>query len=105
MDLDKALKLLHDCPNIGFCYNCNTKPIYTIEQKDLPILFEYIQKQTQNMNKDCTNCAGCTQWKCDCSNIRNQAIDDFAEAVKSLIVDLSVIRFKDIDEIAEQLKN
>ena len=39
------------------------------------------------------------------SDIRNQAIDDFAEAVKSLIVDLSVIRFKDIDEIAEQLKN
>lgn len=31
-------------------------------------------------------------------------IDDFAESVKNLIVDLSVIRFKDIDEIAEQLK-
>ena len=34
----------------------------------------------------------------------NKAIDDFTEAVKELIVDLSVIRFKDIDEIAEQLK-
>lgn len=34
----------------------------------------------------------------------NKAIDDFAESVKNLIVDLSVIRFKDIDEIAEQLK-
>ena len=33
-----------------------------------------------------------------------KAIDDFAESVKNLIVDLSVIRFKDIDEIAEQLK-
>ena len=34
----------------------------------------------------------------------NKAVDDFAESVKNLIVDLSVIRFKDIDEITEQLK-
>lgn len=33
-----------------------------------------------------------------------KAVDDFAESVKNLIVDLSVIKFKDIDEIAEQLK-
>ena len=33
-----------------------------------------------------------------------KAVDDFAESVKNLIVDLSVIRFKDIDEIVEQLK-
>lgn len=34
----------------------------------------------------------------------DKAIDDFAESVKNLIADSSVIRFKDIDEIAEQLK-
>ena len=34
----------------------------------------------------------------------NKAIDDFVKEVKNLIVDLNVIRFKDIDEIAEQLK-
>ena len=34
----------------------------------------------------------------------NNAIDDFVESVKNLIADSSVIRFKDIDEIAEQLK-
>ena len=34
----------------------------------------------------------------------SQSIDDFSEAVKKLIVDSSVIRFKDIDRIAEQLK-
>ena len=33
-----------------------------------------------------------------------KAIDDFAESVKNLIADSSVIRCKDIDEIAEQLK-
>lgn len=36
--------------------------------------------------------------------IYNKAIDDFVESVKNLIADSSVIRFKDIDEIAEQLK-
>ena len=35
----------------------------------------------------------------------SQSVDDFSEAVKKLIADSSVIRFKDIDEIAEQLKN
>ena len=34
----------------------------------------------------------------------NKAIDDFVESVKNLITDSSVIKFKDIDEIAEQLK-
>ena len=33
-----------------------------------------------------------------------KAVDDFAESVKNLIADSPVIRFKDIDEIAEQLK-
>lgn len=34
----------------------------------------------------------------------NKAIDDFAKEVKNLIINLNVIRFNDIDEIAEQLK-
>ena len=33
-----------------------------------------------------------------------KAVDDFAESVKNLIAGSSVIRFKDIDEISEQLK-
>lgn len=38
------------------------------------------------------------------NNGYNKAIYDFKSEVKNLIVDLNVIRFKDIDEIAEQLK-
>ena len=34
----------------------------------------------------------------------NKAIDDFKKEIKDLIIDLSVIKFKDIDEIAELLK-
>ena len=32
-----------------------------------------------------------------------KAVDDFAESAKNLIADSSVIKFKDIDEIAERL--
>ena len=49
--------------------------------------------------------------KYDCNSVEeamhngyNKAIDDFVESVKNLIADSFVIRFKDIDEIAEQLK-
>lgn len=34
----------------------------------------------------------------------NKAIDDFSKDVKDLLVDLSVIRFKHIDNLVEQLK-
>lgn len=34
----------------------------------------------------------------------NKAIDDFKKEIKNLIIDLNVIKFKDIDEIAEHLK-
>lgn len=36
--------------------------------------------------------------------VRNQAIDDFKSEVKDLINNSTVIRYKDVDEIAEQLK-
>ena len=36
--------------------------------------------------------------------VRNQAIDDFKSEVKDLINNSTVIRHKDVDEIAEQLK-
>ena len=38
-------------------------------------------KALQQENK-CKDCAGCTAYNCDCSNIKIQAIDDFIEALK-----------------------
>lgn len=29
----------------------------------------------------CEDCAGCTVWKCDCANIRQQAIDEFVKKI------------------------
>lgn len=49
----------------------------------------------------------CIQLECNFTTIedvRNKAIDDFKKEIKNLIIDLNVIKFKDIDEIAQQLK-
>ena len=29
----------------------------------------------------CEDCAGCTVWKCDCANTRQQAIDEFVKKI------------------------
>lgn len=30
----------------------------------------------------CSECAGCTQWKCDCANVREKVIDDVVEKLE-----------------------
>jgi hypothetical protein len=35
------------------------------------------------INTNCIDCAGCKQWKCDCSNIKAEAIKEFAERLKT----------------------
>ena len=57
----------------------------------------------------CEDCAGCTVWKCDCANIRQQAIDEFANVLKENYDYLPQILSQEafglyIDEYAEQLK-
>lgn len=82
---------------------------------------EAVEKQKKAEHR-CKDCAGCTQWKCDCSNIRNKAIDDFVEKLKANYEDdediyailsdndtyayaTSCVLFEEyIDRIAEQLK-
>lgn len=55
----------------------------------------------------CEDCAGCTNWLCDCANIRANAIDEFAEQMKELVykwIDKGFIAVGCIDKIAEQMK-
>lgn len=63
----------------------------------------------------CKDCAGCTNWLCDCANTRAHAIDEFAEKIKHFMRsnvedaeyfgDCSCEIFEsEIDEIAEQMK-
>lgn len=90
MTLDEAITLL----------KFNNKHIADLKNDDLQQLAEWLEElksyrasvfsgdMTQKMLKE-EYC---------------KAVDDFAESVKNLIADSSVIRFKDIEEIAENLK-
>ena len=51
-----------------------TKNIIENQATEIEILREEIKRLT---NK-CDDCAGCTQWRCDCSNIEIQAYEKFA---------------------------
>lgn len=67
-------------------------------------------RKLENENK-CKDCAGCTQWKCDCSNIRNKTIDEFVDNLirnsRTEIIDGNIrliVTEKRIKLIAEQMK-
>lgn len=38
-------------------------------------------KALKENQRKCEDCAGCTNWKCDCANIREQAITEFYDKV------------------------
>lgn len=39
-----------------------------------------LQAENERLKNKCEDCAGCSAWKCDCSNIRNE----FAERLKEI---------------------
>lgn len=93
---------------------------YTERAKDCEQLAKWLEEYKANNHLKCSECAGCTSWKCDCSNVRNKAIDDFVEQLKnSLMNNYRHLSTKDtdgfdwlttdavnthIDEVAKQLK-
>lgn len=68
----------------------------------LPLLEELKMLRDEKRNR-CNDCAGCTQWKCDCSNIRNNAIDEVIEKVKGIYA-FTILEEEQINQISEQLK-
>lgn len=82
----KPIQIVNSIQN-DFCgVQCEfTKDIIENQATEIEILKEEIKKLT---NK-CNDCAGCTQWKCDCSNIEIQAYEKFAERVIKLIEEKS----------------
>ena len=62
------------------------------------------------IKKECDECAGCTQWKCDCSNIKIEAYEEFANELKCRTHEIScntlqVVTEYDIDDLLKELKS
>ena len=60
--------------------------------------------EKSNFNPKMLKSATDLAYQCGYHQGRVDAINDFKKSVKELVVDLNVIRFKDIDEIAEELE-
>lgn len=54
-------------------------------------------KASKENERKCEDCAGCTNWNCDCANVRVQAIDEFASALANKD---NIVKY-DIDELME----
>ena len=65
------------------------------------------QSEVDVLKNKCEDCAGCSEWKCDCSNIRNQAIEEFAERLKDTYKNHLVCSFNvlnnDIDNLVKEM--
>ena len=74
-------------------------------------------KALKENQRKCEECAGCTEWMCDCANVRDKTIDEFAERLKEKAEEImqnpdimldckkcTIWKVKDIDEIAEEMR-
>ena len=44
---------------------------------------QFKESRIAELEHKCDDCAGCTQWKCDCANIEMHAVKQFAEMLKA----------------------
>lgn len=74
-----ALTLINELESenerLNECYKVKAYDKLRAENKQL-------KDRIAELEHKCDDCAGCTQWKCDCANIETQAVEQFAERLK-----------------------
>ena len=87
---------------VEFCYHSMEREIDRLPQ--------YMPENVIETKDKCKDCAGCTAWKCDCANIRAEAINEFAKKLTASVKENYFFagEFKEwtlraIEEVAEEL--
>ena len=65
------------------------------------------QAEIEKFTHSCDDCAGCTEWQCDCWNVRIQAIKEFADRLKEKAIENyieNLIMTVDVDDIDNLVK-
>lgn len=90
-------------------FGCNFDDLETRGFNEIVICLEELQTLKEKDKPNCKDCAGCTIWKCDCSNERARAIDEFVSSLIPRLTD--AIYPKDVEgmtnlinDVAEELK-
>ncbi len=113
-DVMRALEC-HSLAGISTCEDCpycdTTAPgdCGCEMAKDALALLREKDAEIERLSHQCSECAGCTQWKCDCSIIRADAITEFAERLKTFYKHLpgntvgGAVEYH-IDQIAKEMR-
>ena len=86
---EEVIKALDFCLNNETirCHKCpyrKTALCMSVLIKDALDLINRQRAEIERLSHKCDDCAGCTQWICDCANIEAEAIKEFAETVKEI---------------------
>ena len=74
-----------DCCRIENCHECPYREYYNCREVLAKDTIDLINRQKAEINElgnKCDDCAGCIQWKCDCANIKAEAIKEFFEKIE-----------------------
>lgn len=94
MEENKMERLyMSQCPSRDYCegYNAAVEKANEIIEALIAgqeSLQKHIKKQSTDVERvtnKCEDCAGCTEWKCECSLIEAQAIEDVAKKLEQTI--------------------
>lgn len=120
---NEIIKALECCKDGGVCTGCplfeqkTAKCISQLNEYTLDLINRQ-KAEIERLSHKCGDCAGCTQWKCDCSNIKSEAIREFVEKLKEkashetyhdsyggekFSYTISTVDFDDIDQTVDEM--
>lgn len=79
------------------------KALEDLEQYRAIGTVEEFKALKENQHK-CEDCAGCTNWLCDCSNERAKAIDEMVGGIREILECNAIYNIDCITTLSEQLK-
>ena len=104
MTPQEAIERTQKCLNSD-CDGCEFRRYEYCRRELLKNLFCVAKQQQAELEKSqskCEDCAGCTQWLCDCANERDQAIKEFAERLKNATLPIQIGGKYSYDVISKQ---
>jgi hypothetical protein len=88
LNREQIIKMLETIDEVGDCsrdcifYNGKVHSCGGTIAKHALALIKELTEENEKLSHHCDDCAGCLQWNCDCANIRDKAITEFAEKLQ-----------------------
>lgn len=88
----EIMKALDICNSNSTCHICPYRKqmaadCVVLMMGDAADLIKRQQKEIERLQNSCKDCAGCTQWLCDCANTKDEAIREFMDKIVEKLSD------------------